>query len=178
MKKIVLTALLLTLSFGTFAQDDVEEKDYTTNVATLNSIIESLYTVISGDKGFKRDWDLFKHLFHKNAKLIPTGKSIKGEIKVRYLSVDDYISTSGEWLETNGFHEREVHRTVESFGAITQVFSTYEAYKTKTNEVPFLKGINSIQLFNDGTRWWIINLLWTQETEDTPIPETYLPQED
>jgi hypothetical protein len=27
---------------------------------------------------------------------------------------------------------------------------------------PFMRGINSIQLFNDGKRWWIVNIYWQQ----------------
>ena len=39
-----------------------------------------------------------------------------------------------------------------------------------------MRGINSIQLMNDGERWWIINIFWMQESEEHPIPEAYLPQ--
>lgn len=151
-------------------------KDYSKNVATLDSTIETLYAVISGDQGFKRDWDLFKHLFHKDAKLIPTGKNEDGKTIVRYMTPQDYINSSGAWLEQNGFHEVEIKRSVESFGNITHVFSTYESFKSKSDDVPFMRGINSIQLFHDGTRWWIINIYWMQESEANPIPDTYLPE--
>ncbi|MFC0604505.1 hypothetical protein [Winogradskyella pulchriflava] len=173
MKKIII--LFILISFSINAQE--EKKDYTKNVATLDSTIETLYSVISGDKGFERDWDLFKHLFHKNAKLIPTGKNKDEKTVARYMSPDDYIKTSGAWLVQNGFHEKEIHRTVQTFGNITQVFSTYESFRTKTDETPFMRGINSIQLLNDGERWWIINIYWMQESEENPIPKEYLPEE-
>jgi len=32
-----------------------------------------------------------------------------------------------------------------------------------------MRGIKSIQLFNDGKRWWIVNIYWTQETTKTLI---------
>jgi len=35
-------------------------------------------------------------------------------------------------------------------------------------------GINSIQLFNDGTRWWVVGVLWDNERPDKPIPAAYL----
>jgi hypothetical protein len=39
---------------------------------------------------------------------------------------------------------------------------------------PFMRGINSIQLFYDGSRWWIVsNLLPTRKPEH-PVPENYL----
>ena len=76
----------------------------------------------------------------------------------------------------NGFFEKEIHREVNTFGNITQAFSTYESFRSETDELPFARGINSIQLLNDGNRWWIINIYWTQESEQNPIPEAYLPK--
>jgi hypothetical protein len=171
MKKIALILFLTVIHVS--AQ---ETKDYSTNVITLDSTIETLYSVISGDKGVKRNWDLFKHLFHKDAKLIPIGKNPKGEISARYMSPDEYIKTAGKWLVENGFHEIEINREVQTFGNITQVFSTYESYKSKSDTEPFMRGINSIQLLNDGKRWWIINIYWMQESEENSIPEEYLPK--
>ena len=152
------------------------EKDYSKNVSTLDLTIETLYSVISGDKGVERDWNLFKYLFHKDAKLIPTGKTEEGKTAARYMTPEDYISSSGKWLFENGFHEVELSRKTQTFGNITQVFSTYESFKSKSDTKPFMRGINSIQLMNDGERWWIINIYWMQESEENRIPEEYLPK--
>jgi len=173
MKKMVLFFTLFTVCIQA---QELEEKDYSDNVVTLDSTIKTLYAVISGDAGVERDWDLFKHLFYKNAKLIPTGKNNKGQYLARYMTPDDYVNTSGKWLLEIGFHEVELNRVVESFGNISHVFSTYESFKTKRDEKPFMRGINSIQLMYDGDRWWIVNICWMQETEENPIPEKYLPQ--
>ena len=167
-----ITFIIFLFSFGLIAQ----EKDYSKNVASIDSTISTLYSVISGDKGEERNWELFQHLFKKDAKLIPTGKNKKGETIVRYMSPEDYIKSSGKWLLENGFHEIEINRETQTFGNITHVFSTYESYKSKTDEKPFMRGINSIQLFNDGKRWWIVNVYWMQESDEFPIPEEYLPK--
>lgn len=169
MKKFIVVLFLLSSSLK--AQ---ENKDYSPQVATLDSTIETLYSVISGDKGVERDWDLFRHLFYPTAKLIPIGKNKEGKGMARYMSPEDYISTAGKTLIERGFHEKEIHRITETFGSISQVFSTYESYHSKNDEEPFMRGINSIQLFNDGTRWWVMNIIWQQETEENPIPEKYL----
>lgn len=171
MKNVIIILLLTTV--GLKAQDT---KDYSEHVATLNSTIAALYSVISGDKGVNRDWDLFKHLFHKDAKLIPIGISEDGKTAARYMTADAYIKSSGDWLIKNGFHEIEINRIVETFGNMTQVFSTYESYRSKSEEKPFMRGINSIQLMHDGQRWWIINIYWMQESDKHPIPEKYLPK--
>jgi hypothetical protein len=76
-------------------------------------------------------------------------------------------------LEKEGFFESETARKTESFGQIAHVFSTYES-RHAPGEKPFQRGINSIQLMNDGTRWWIVTIFWQGEDEKNPIPEKYL----
>lgn len=147
-----------------------------TKVTTLDKTIKTLYNTISGEKGEKRNWEQFKFLFHKDAKLIPSGKNKNKDYIAKYMSPSDYVKASGTWLTENGFFEKEIHREVQKFGNIAQVFSTYEAFYSNSDEQPFMRGINSIQLMNDGERWWILNVFWTQETEDNPIPEKYLPK--
>jgi len=147
---------------------------YFTKVASLDNILENLYGVISGEAGEERDWDLFRYLFKPDAKLIPSGKSKSGDVGCRYLTPEDYMRSSGKMLVDMGFFEKEIARKVETFGNITQVFSTYEAFKSEKDKAPFMRGINSIQLLNDGKRWWIVNIYWTQENPQNPLPKKYL----
>ena len=92
------------------------------------------------------------------------------------MTPEDYINEGGQWLVENGFFEKEIHRSVNTFGNITQVFSTYASFTSEADKEPFMRGINSIQLLNDGERWWVINIYWTQESEEKAIPEEYLPE--
>ncbi|MGF1556416.1 hypothetical protein [Paucihalobacter sp.] len=167
---------ILCLSAGNFAQENEEAKDYSTSVESLDAIINSLYAVISGEKGQERDWDHFRFLFHADAKLIPAGKTPESKYQARFLKPQDYIKTSGAWLVENGFFEVEIKREIQTFGSISHVFSTYQAYRSAGEAEPFMRGINSIQLLNDGERWWILNVYWTQETPENPIPNAYLPR--
>ena len=145
------------------------------DVASIDSIMKAVYEVISGDAGQKRDWDRFRSLFHADAKLIPSGKNPQTGVQgARFLTPEDYITRSGPMLEQNGFHERELARHVDQYGNIAQVFSTYHAFRKKDDKDPFMRGINSFQLMNDGKRWWVINIYWQAETPDTKIPEKYL----
>ena len=173
-KSIFLTAIVCVFSITLQAQSSTEM--YSSKVQSLDRTISTLYSVISGEKGQERDWELMKFLFHPDAKLIPSGKNREGVYQARYMTTDDYIKSSGKWLVENGFFEKEIHRTVNTFGNITQVFSTYEAFKSEADATPFMRGINSIQLLNDGKRWWIINIYWTQESPENPIPKEYLPK--
>jgi len=174
-RSMSLITLLFSLSISIQAQS-LNEKNIN-KVQSLNSTILTLYAVISGEKGQERDWELMKFLFHPEAKLIPSGKNKEGVYVARYMTTDDYILSNGQWLIDEGFFEKEIHRSVNTFGNITQVFSTYESFKSEADETPFMRGINSIQLLNDGERWWIINIYWTQESQENPIPKEYLPKD-
>lgn len=143
------------------------------DVATMDSTIAALYDVISGPAG-KRDWDRFRSLFIPGARLIPTGVRPTGEAGSRVMTVDDYAQRNGPFFEKNGFFEREAARRTEAFGNIAQIFSTYESRHAKDDAKPFQRGINSIQLMNDGKRWWIVTVFWQGEDEKHPLPEKYL----
>jgi hypothetical protein len=65
-------------------------------------------------------------------------------------------------------------RKMNRYGNIVQAFSTYEA-RTSLNEPPIARGINSIQLLNKDNRWWIVTIMWDNESKENPIPEEFLP---
>ncbi|HSB09481.1 MAG TPA: hypothetical protein VLM38_08190 [Blastocatellia bacterium] len=144
------------------------------DVASMDSIVTALYDVISGPASKKRDWDRMRSLFVPGARLIPTGKRQSGEIGSRVLTVDDYITANSKFLEENGFFEKEIARRTETFGNIAHVFSTYESRHKAEDAKPFARGINSIQLMNDGRRWWIVTVFWQAEGPDNPLPQKYL----
>jgi hypothetical protein len=54
------------------------------------------------------------------------------------------------------------------------VFSAYDSKRTLQDAQPFARGINSIQVFNDGRRWWIVSVYWDSERAGNPIPAKYL----
>lgn len=144
------------------------------DVASIDSIVAALYDVISGPAGKKRDWDRMRSLFIPGGRLIPTGRRPTGEAGHRVLTVEDYIAASSKSVAENGFFEREIARRTESFANIAHVFSTYEGRHKAEDAKPFVRGINSIQLMNDGKRWWIVTVFWQGEGPDTPLPEKYL----
>ena len=145
------------------------------DVATMDSIVAAVYDVISGPAGQKRNWDRFRSLFVPGARLIPTGRNPQtGEVASRVRTPDEYITRSSPLLEQNGFFEREISRRTEKYGNIAHIFSTYESRHKADDEKPFARGINSIQLMNDGQRWWIVTIFWQGEDDKTPLPAEYL----
>lgn len=144
------------------------------DVGSIDAIMAAVYDVISGPAEKKRDWNRMRSLFVPGARLIPTGPRQAGGYGSRVLTVEDFISRSSVALQKEGFFEREVSRQTDQFGQIAQIFSTYESRHKADDPNPFVRGINSFQLMNDGTRWWIVTIFWQGEDAKNPIPEKYL----
>lgn len=83
------------------------------------------------------------------------------------------VARTQPFFDQDAFYETELAHRSEQFGHIMHVFSTYESRRSP-EAAPFSRGINSIQLYHDGTRWWIVSVLWDGERKDNPIPEKYL----
>ena len=147
------------------------------DVASIDAIIRATYDVISGPAGKKRDWNRERSLFYPGARLIPTA-SEAGKVDVdlapQILDVENFIARAEPLFEKAGFCEKEIARRVEQFGQIAHVWSTYESRHDPEDAKPFMRGINSIQLFNDGKRWWILSIYWQHENAEHPIPKKYL----
>ncbi|MCB1050721.1 MAG: hypothetical protein KDC71_08975 [Acidobacteria bacterium] len=140
----------------------------------MDSIVTALYDVISGPVGQARDWDRFRNLFWDGAPIQIIGPRKDGGFGMRNLSLDDYITHSGPVLIENGFTEREIYRRTQQWGQMAQIFSTYEGHMAKTDMT--VRGINSIQLMHDGSRWWVVSILFEAERNDLPLDPTYLPK--
>jgi hypothetical protein len=147
------------------------------DVSSIDAILNAAYDVISGRAGKKRDWDRERSLFVPGARLIPTA-TVPGrndvDLAPLILDVEGYIQRVEPLFADKGFYEKEVARRTEQFGRIAHVWSTYESRHREDDPEPFMRGINSIQLFHDGTRWWIVNIYWQHESATHPIPEKYL----
>ncbi|MFZ5971515.1 MAG: hypothetical protein ACOYXA_07970 [Bacteroidota bacterium] len=167
--KRFLSALLFGICFMASGQSS---SDYSKDVTSVEGIVAALYDVISGDPGQPRDWNRFRNLFKPEARLIPTTKNQQGEFAYRVLAPEDYVQMFSTRI-TTGFFERELGRTTESYGTITHVFSTYETKEKKDGPVTN-RGINSIQLFFDGQRYYVMNIFWCAESMGFSLPEKYL----
>lgn len=144
------------------------------DVVSIDAIMAALYDVISGPAGTPRNWNRFRSLFAPNARLIPTGRRSDGAGLIRPWSVEDYIRIAGPGLEQGGFYERELGRKTERFGNIVQLLSAYDSRRTPVDPAPFARGVNSCQLWYDGTRWWVVTVFWEGESPGHPIPADLL----
>jgi hypothetical protein len=145
---------------------------------SIEGMITTLYALISGPAGEPRDWDRFREMFIPGARMIPTNRAIhegQGGHPPDVMDVETFIRTTMPVLGSMGFEERQITMRVERFGCIAHVWSTYDSRRAADDAEPFARGINSIQLYHDGTRWWVVTVFWDSERADNPIPDAYLP---
>jgi len=181
---IVTAALLLAIAINAAAQNPQATPQATAtpaptasparsgDVDTIDHIIAAVYDVISGPAG-QRDWGRFNSLYYPGARMIPTRRDEKGGISARIFTPDEYAKRSQDFFTKEGFFENAVANRVETWDKIAHVWSTYESRHAK-GEKSFARGINSFQLFNEGSRWWILTVYWESEDPAHPLPEKYL----
>lgn len=143
---------------------------------SLDSILAALYRTISGDAGAERDWDRFRDLFFPGAQLMRTVLAPDGQVSLSVMDVEGFIKFAAPFLRKDAFYERELFRRVDQFGQTAQVFSTFDSSSDAMGKEPLGRGINSIQLWSDKRRWWVVNMLWDEERLGNTIPASYLPR--
>lgn len=164
-----MTLATWTVAFGAAAAHAQDPAD----VADLDGIIGAYYDVVSGAAGEVADRERDAWLHHPDALVAISGVSLEGEAFVRTMSLDEYHDAFGGAREAP-FYEWEIHREVRRFGNIAHVWSTYASSAEPGGE-PFARGINSIQLYHDGSRWWIMGWIFDSERAGNEIPREFLP---
>ena len=125
--------------------------------STLSSIIHATYEAISGSAGQVRNWERFRSLYAPGARLMPV---VGGEHpEARVLSVEDYIRRVESIFAVESFYERETSREEKVIGRVAHVLSHYESLRDPDG-APFETGTNSMQLFFDDHRWWVVSVMW------------------
>jgi hypothetical protein len=142
------------------------------DVESLDAIVAAIYDVISGPPG-ARDWNRFNSLFAKDARLIAVRVPKEGKPTLVAMTPASYAEHAGAYFSRHGFFEHELSRKTDSFAAMAHIYTTYESRETKDGK-PIDRGINSMEFFNDGQRWWCVEIYWDTERPGNPIPEKYL----
>jgi len=142
------------------------------DVSSVDAVVRAIYEAISFREGDAPDISRFRSLFNPNAQFIRITQD-----SVDTMDIESFTASFRERVETGvlkSFYEAEISRKTHAFGSIAQIFSTY--YKRMNTEDPegFIRGINSLQLYYDGQRWWISSILWEDERGDNLIPQEYL----
>ena len=159
----VIAILLLLAATKTAPAPDPE-------IPNIQATVYAMLNVISGPAG-RRDWNRMKDLFVPGGLMISARKD-----GPNVMTPDQYIERVKPIFDQEGFFERPVVNKIEHYGNIAHVFCTYESRHNSNDAKPFARGINSIQLLNDGKRWYVVTIFWDSERPDNPIPTKYLPK--
>ena len=147
------------------------------DVSSIDGIMKAFYEVISGPAGQPRQWSRDRTLYIADIRFVAMSEDKDGKPAPHIVSHQQFVDASNSILLKEGFYESEIHRVTEKFGNIAHVFSTYES-RLKADGPIIARGINSIELFYDGKRWWIASNIWDDERPDNPLPAQYLPGND
>lgn len=136
------------------------------DVVTPRTIVNAMYEIISGRADEPRDWDRMRTLYAPGARLVPIERDREGRLVARVFSPEEYIESRTPMLTANDFFEWETGHEERRSGSIVHVWSSYDAARTPGGDV-IRRGVNSIQLWNDGSRWWILSETWDAVTAES-----------
>jgi hypothetical protein len=144
------------------------------DVATIDGIVKAYYDVISGPAGQPRQWSRDRTLYWPGIRFFAASVKKDGTPTVHVLTHQEYVDETDAGVVKSGFDEHEIHRTMQRIGNVAHVMSTYETRRVGTGPVTG-RGVNSLDLFWDGQRWWITAASWDDERPNSPIPAELLP---
>lgn len=142
-------------------------------ITTIDDAIDAIYRGVSGPAG-PRDALADSVVFHPTARLTRTWVDDRGQPQAKVMTHAEYVEDTAAFFAASDFWECEVGRVVHRLGNLAHVLSVYEARRRPDDPAPERRGVNSVQLFFDGARWWIMNLIWENEREGVRIPEHWL----
>ena len=129
----------------------------------IGAAVTAMYAMVSGPAG-PRDWSRQFEVFHEDARQMRTGVDGQGAPSIRIMDPQSYAKDTAPFFAETPFFEIEVARRIDVLGNMAHVWSLYEAYAEPGQSTPERRGINSIQLYNDGQKGWrIISMIWDNE---------------
>ena len=162
--KTLLFISLLIISNNLFGQVKNNEA-----VKTIEGIVGETIRIISGAKGVERDWEAFRNLYTDDAKITIVAQKKDGTNSIKTITLEKFVRLGKNFYKKEGFYEYELKKTIDEYNGIAHVVQSYQTkYADKNN-----RGINSYQLVFDGKRWWINNLMWTDNKNGVDIPKEY-----
>jgi hypothetical protein len=143
------------------------------DVLTLDGIVNAYYAVITGPPGQPRQWGRDRTLYWPGIRFFAASTAPDGTPKVTVTTHQEYVDLTNVSFVRTGFDEHEIHRNTQRIGNIAHIMSTYETRHTPSGPL-LARGVNSLDLFWDGKRWWIISASWDDERPGSPIPKEML----
>ena len=153
---------LCILALGILANDTRAQEADPADVSSIDAIIAAYYEVVSGPAGAIPDYERDKSLHHPDAWIAIANVDEDGQPLVRTMTLEGFYGELGPRAEN--FYEWEVERSTQRHGNMVHVWSRYASAREPDGE-PYTGGVNSITLWHDGSRWWIMGWMFDRSGE-------------
>jgi hypothetical protein len=163
------SGIKIPLTIGRLTESQDNEMNDTSRI---ESVMQTFYEAISGYPGEDRDWDSLRSLFAPGASLVPSSV-VCSNLPPSAIGIEAYVQRLAGFLSQHDFFETGFVHRIEMYGNMACIISTYEARHTPNDSEPFKRGVNFIQMLNDGKRWWLTSMIWRDEDKENSIPEKY-----
>lgn len=171
--------LSLTLAAGFLSAQEPADRPAIDDAArTPSGLVEALYGMVSFGPGPEPDWEMFRDVFLPGAVLV---FSPRGARPMRVMDVDGFIQDWRDFwrdaaLEDKGFTETIAGLKVDTFGGLAHAWVIFEPRIGGTGEpARRIRGLDSIELSFDGTRWWVAAITTDFEGPGREIPRGLVP---
>ena len=178
--RFLLASLLTFTALGCFRSPRLIQTPVETiaprpeDVGTIDGLMRAFYEVVNIAPHGPRQWSRDRTLYSPWIRFIATGTSPSGKPEIEVWDHQQLVDET-EPMMKKGFREWEIHRTLRRYGNIVHIESTYETESGSPKSPTRSRGVNSLELYFDGTRWWIASVMWMSEDPDHPIPTDSLP---
>lgn len=143
------------------------------DVGSVDGIMRAFYEVTNVAPDAPRQWGRDRTLYVPWIRFVALGPGTTGRSSVTVFTHQAFVDAT-EPLIQKGFVEREIFRTTRRYGNMVHVDSTYETLVGVEKPVRG-RGVNSLDLYFDGQRWWVASVIWQSEDPAHPIPPELLP---
>ncbi len=143
------------------------------DVSTVDGLMRAFYEVVNITAKDARQWDRDRTLYVPWIRFVGTSVDGAGKVKVSSWTHQQYVDAT-EPLVAAGFKEWEISRKTKVYGNVAHIDSAYAGEAMENGKLEHFRGLNSIEAYFDGTRWWISSVTWMSESPSHPIPREYL----
>jgi hypothetical protein len=122
--------------------------------------------------GVPRNWARQRTLYDPAGIFVATGRDpATGALAPRRRTFQEYVDMMDEYSVETGFVDKPLACVTRRRKYVATVTCGYEGREgPKVTE----RGVDIFQLYNDGTRWWILSVVWDKEEPNNPIPAELL----
>lgn len=135
---------------------------------TPERAVSALWAALSHAPGASADTATLQRLLHAEA-VVFGAHSRDGAPRLQRTPAEDFLRATAR-VSGKGFHECEVSRTLQVYDRFAVAYSVVESRTDKAASRPDIVGVNSVQLYRDGSQWKVLSLYYHVETPGAPVP--------